>query len=134
MLSIVATVALFAAAQYAHAVPVIRDVGVTLNPQMLEAFDLDLDQNGTTDFTFSTALTLFDPFFIVGFDVVDIPFGSSNGVVIDSVSSTGFSNASRLSPGDAVSATSLFSSSQTNLFSIDPFNGKPLNEQKLPEG
>ncbi|RLT22056.1 MAG: PEP-CTERM sorting domain-containing protein [Planctomycetota bacterium] len=110
-----------------------RDVNVTLNAGNIESYDLDVDLNGTTDFTFTAALVL-DPILSVGFDVVDFPFSSNNGVVIDAGSYNGFPTASFLGSGDLVSASNTFSSAsfdQGNLFfftTFDPptghFNGK----------
>ena len=101
-----------------------RNVNVTLNAELLEQFELDVDLNGTIDFTF-TAAFVNDPAFPVGFDTVDVPFGSSNGVVIDSATPNGFPTASLLNFGDTISSASLFSfgsSDQANLFFFTPFD------------
>lgn len=87
---------------------VLRNVDVTLDASQLQSFDLDLDLNGTVDFRFTSAFVP-DPLFPVGFNVVDFPFGSNNGVVIDGVVADGFPTISRLQLGDVVSGASLFS-------------------------
>lgn len=119
---------LFAAGPFsdsARAALVTHEVNVTLNASNVETFDLDLDQNGTTDFTFTAAFLDIAGFGIVGFDTIDVPFASINGVVIDSSPGSGFPTASLLKPGDFVSASSLFSLSsndQSNLFFVTPFD------------
>jgi hypothetical protein len=108
----------------AQAALVTHSVNVTLNATNVEAYDLDLDQNGTTDFTFTAAFVDVG-IGIVGFDTIDVPFASINGVVIDSSPGSGFPTASLLGPGAPVSAASLFSLSsndQSNLFFVTPFD------------
>ena len=95
-----------------------RDVGVTLNAANLESYDLDLDLDGQADFTFTAALV---PDFS-GFDTIDLPFGSQNGVVIDTLPPNGFPSATRLAPGALVSASDMFSFDQTNLFFFTIFD------------
>lgn len=117
----------------AQADVITRNVGVTLSAANIDSYNLDVDLNGTTDFTF-TAAFVSDPFLSVGFDVVDFPFGSNNSVVIDFPTINGFPTASRLQIGDVVSAANTFalaSFDQGNLFfftSFDPpsgnFNGQ----------
>ena len=105
-----------------------RNVNVTLNARNIESYNLDVDLNGTTDFTFTAALVL-DPVVSVGFDVVDFPFGGNNGVVIDMATSDGFPTVSRLAVGNLISAANIFSNGsfeQGNLFfftSFDPPSG-----------
>lgn len=107
---------------------VTRNVNVTLNAANFDSYNLDVDNNGTTDFKFTAALAL-DPDLSVGFDVVDFPFGSNNGVVIDGSVSNGFPTATRLAADNRVSAANTFSSAsfdQGNLFfftSFDPPSG-----------
>lgn len=86
---------------------VLRSVNVTLDASQIQSFGLDLDQNGTVDFTLSSAFVP-DPLLPVGFNVVDFPFGSNNGAVIDGPTGDGFPTLSRLQIGDVVSAASLF--------------------------
>lgn len=103
----------------ATAAVILRNVNVTLNAANIESYNLDVDRNGTTDFTFTAAFVP-DPVVSVGFDVVDFPFGGNNGVVIDPrIAFDGFPTASRLRLGDAVSAANTFSIAgfeQGNLF------------------
>lgn len=111
---------------------VTRSVGVTLNAANIESYDLDLNLDGTTDFTFTAALVL-DPVLSVGFNVVDFRFGSSNGVVIDLPTGDGFPAASLLQVGDTVSAANMFSgpNDQGNLFfftTFDPPSGNFLGQ------
>jgi hypothetical protein len=102
----------------AQAALVTRVVGATLNAAAIESYDLDVDLNGTIDFTFTAAFVP-DPVLSVGFDTVDVPFASTNGVVIDAATLDGLPTASLLAPGAVVSAASLFSfgsNDQGNLF------------------
>ena len=117
-----ATTALFAAGQSAQAMPVTRLINTTLSAQNLESFDLDLDQNGSTDFIFTAAFTT-SPAFTVGFDTIDFAFGSTNAVVVDNQTGDGFPTASRLTGGTTVSGASRFSllGDQGNLFFSTPF-------------
>ena len=113
-----AVVALLSGSHAATAAFVTRNVNVTLNAANIESYNLDVDLNGTTDFKF-TAAYVPDPDLSVGFDVVDFPFASRNGVVIDQTTGDGFPTASRLSPGNTVSSANLFSfgsNDQGNLF------------------
>ncbi len=115
---------LLGSAPSARAAFITRNVNVTLNAEMIEQYNLDVDLNGTTDFTF-TAAFVNDPAFPVGFDTVDVPFASTNGVVIDGPSPGGFPTASLLTFGDTISTGSLFSfgsSDQANLFFFTPFD------------
>lgn len=126
-LAIVVAVGL-AAADFARGAVITRDVNVTLIAENIESYDLDVDLDGATDFTFTAALVL-DPVVSVGFDVVDFPFASNNGVVIEAFTGDGFPTASLLGPGDTVSSSNLFASAsfdQGNLFfftSFDPPTG-----------
>ena len=122
-ISIAATLACWAVVPVAQAAPVYRHVNATLNALNIEQFALDVNQNGTTDFTFTAAYAP-DPFFTVGFDTVDVPFGSSNAFVIDSPTFNGFPTITRLMAGAVVSSASQFSSSgdQGNLFFSTPFD------------
>lgn len=123
-----ALAALLGSVETAQAGIVTRNLGVTLVAANVESFDLDVDLDGTIDFTFTAAFVA-DPIVSAGFDVVDFPFASANGVVIDAVSGDGFPAASRLAVGDTISETSLFSFAafdQGNLFfftSFDPPSG-----------
>lgn len=106
--------------QPAQAALVFREVNVTLDADAdsFVPYDLDIDLDGTVDFTF-TAVFVPDPFVTVGFDVVDFPFSSNNGIVVDALTIDGFPTASLLAPGDIVSAANDFSSAsfdQGNLF------------------
>ncbi len=106
---------------------VTRNVNVTLNAANFESYNLDVDNNGTTDFTFTAAFSS-DPVVSVGFDVVDFQFGTNNAVVIDGVSN-GFPTATLLVEGNTVSSANTFSRpafDQGNLFffvSGDPPSG-----------
>ena len=123
-LTVVAMLSWAGLVQMAHATIISRDVGVTLNANNIESYNLDVDLNGTTDFTFTAALVL-DPVVSVGFDVVDFPFGGSNGVVIDFPTINGFPTASRLQLGDTISTANIFSLAsfdQGNLFFFTTFD------------
>ena len=126
--AVIIALSLLGSSQIASAALITRNVNVTLNAGNIESFDLDVDLNGTVDFTFNAGLVL-DPVVSVGFDTVDFPFGSNNGVVIDSATSDGFPTASRLAPGATISSANIFSSAsfdQGNLFfftSFDPPSG-----------
>ncbi len=127
--AMLSAVAFFSALSFpAQSALIERNVNVTLNAQNIESYNLDVDLNGTTDFTFTAALVL-DPLLAVGFDVVDFPFGGNNSVVIDMATSDGFPTASRLAAGNTVSEANIFSSAsfdQGNLFfftSFDPPSG-----------
>lgn len=101
-----------------QATVITRDVNVILNASNLESYNLDLDLDGVNDFEFTAAFVP-DPLLSVGFDVVDFPFGSNNGVIIDAAVMDGFPTASRLNEGDLVSPSNIFSSAsfdQANLF------------------
>jgi hypothetical protein len=74
-----------------------------------QIFDLDIDQNGTTDLTFRSIIgDTTDPTFASFADIVP-PFGTINGEVIDSFTGDGFPTVSLLHLGDVVSSASLFS-------------------------
>ncbi|MDG3004581.1 PEP-CTERM sorting domain-containing protein [Paludisphaera mucosa] len=115
--------------QTARAELIIRDVNVTLNAAAIESYDLDVDGDGTTDFTFTAAFAP-DPALTVGFDTVDVPRSNSfnNAVVVDQTTGDGFPTASLLALGDVISSSSLFSFpfDQSNLFftiTIEPATG-----------
>ena len=92
----------------AHAGLVFRDLNVTLDASLVSQYGLDVDLDGMIDFTFTSAF-LPDPTLPVGFNVVDFPFASNNGVVIDALTGDGFPSASRLVIGNVVSSASIFS-------------------------
>ena len=122
-------VILLLAAGQARASLVTRYVGATLNAGASDTFGLDVDLNGTTDFTF-TAAYVPDPLLTVGFDTVDVPRSNSfdNALVVDATTGDGFPTASKLGIGNLVSAASTFSFpfDQSNLFftdTIDPATG-----------
>lgn len=74
-----------------------------------QIYELDVDQDGMADFTFRSLIGLpEDPAFASFADIVP-PFGTINGVVIDSFTGDGFPTASRLQPGALISSASLFS-------------------------
>lgn len=112
----------------AGAAVITRDVNVTLTAANVEQFDLDVNLDGLTDFTF-TAAFVGDPFLTVGFATVDFPFGGNNGAVIDQPTINGFPTVSRLNLGDTVSPNDVFSFAsfdQGNLSfftSFDPESG-----------
>ena len=126
--TLIVPLVLISLTRYANCGLVTREVNVTLNAANIESYDLDVDLNGTPDFTFTAALII-DPFLSVGFDVVDFPFGGNNGVIIDTPTINGFPTASLLMVGDTVSAGDTFSLAsfdQGNLFfftSFDPPSG-----------
>ena len=124
----VTAVVLCAVARPAGAAVVTRAVNVTLDAANLDAYALDLDQNGTTDFTFQAAYAP-DPTLTVGFDQIEFPFASGNAAVVDVQTGDGFPAASRLSPGAVVSAASAFSgpNDQANLYSFDTFDPETGN-------
>ena len=106
---------------------VYRNLNVTLNATNFDSYNLDVDQDGTTDFTIQTAYEP-DPVLTVGFDQFMFPFGTSNAVVIDTQTGDGFPAASRLSVGSTISSTSLFSGPNDNgdlvyTDTIDPNTG-----------
>ena len=121
--TIIATSLWLGMSQSTWASIVTRAVNVTLNAANIESYDLDVNLDGTTDFTFSAALVL-NPVLSVGFDVVNFRFGSSNGVVIDVPTGDGFPAASLLQAGNTVSAANTFSgpNDQGNLFSFTSFD------------
>ena len=74
-----------------------------------QIYDLDIDRNGTTDLTFRSIIgDTSDPTFASFADVLP-PFGTINGVVIDSFTGDGFPTVSLLHAGGVVSSASLFS-------------------------
>ena len=105
-----------------------RDVNVTLNAANIETYDLDVNLDGITDFTFTAALAL-DPDLSVGFDTVDFRFGSNNAVVVDTSTGDGFPTASLLQVGNFVSAANVFSGpvDQGNLFFFTSFEAASGN-------
>lgn len=93
----------------AHSTVVVRTVGVTLNSATLDSYDLDVELNGTTDFSFDSAFSS-DPFFgVLGFAQITLPFASSNAFVVDSGAGSSFALVSRLLAGASVSGASMFS-------------------------
>ena len=135
------SLALFAAtwvmtAEPASAVLVTRTVNqqITALPDgPNQMYDLDVDQDGTTDFTFRSLIGLpEDPAFASFADVVP-PFGTINGLVIDSFTGDGFPTASRLQVGAVVSSASLFSGNNdlgnlSSQFFPDPPTGNFQNQ------
>ena len=87
---------------------VLRNINVELNASAIESYDLDVDLDGTTDFTFTSAFVP-DPVVAAGFNTIDFPFGLNNAVVIDAQTGDGFPTVSRLAVGDLVSSASTFS-------------------------
>jgi PEP-CTERM motif len=100
--------AVFILMNTANAGVVFRNVNVTLDATQIESFDLDVDLNGSIDFRLTSAFVP-DPAFPIGFNVIDFPLGTNNGVVIDGVVADGFPTVSRLQLGGIVSGASLFS-------------------------
>lgn len=103
----------------AEAALITRNLNVTLDASAFQTFNLDLDGNNTTDFTFKTSFDPGPPAF--GSAVVEVPLGSiSNGVLIDTQTGDGFPPASRLGVGSLVGPGALFSDvfDQANLFSL----------------
>lgn len=130
---LLAIVAVCATGQYAHADLVFRNVNVTLDASQIESYDLDVDLDGTIDFTLTSAFVP-DPDLPVGFNTFDFPFAGNNGVVIDAQTNDGFPTITRLSLGDIVSGSHLFSSAsfdQGNLTfftAFDPPSGNFLGQ------
>ena len=114
--------------QSAWAGLITRDINVTLNAANIETYDLDVNLDGITDFTFTAALAL-DPDLSVGFDTVDFRFGSNNAVVIDTSTGDGFPTASLLQVGNSVSGANTFSGpiDQGNLFFFTSFDAASGN-------
>ena len=110
----IATICLLASAvvlifgQPAGAGLVLRTINVELNASAIESYDLDVDLDGTTDFTFTSAFVP-DPVVAAGFNTIDFPFGLNNAVVIDTRTGDGFPTVSRLAAGDIVSSANTFS-------------------------
>ena len=79
----VATVvtAVGALAPAAPAAVVAHAVNVTLNATALSSYNLDVNQDGTTDFTIDASYAP-DPTFPLGFDTLNFPSGTSNAAVI----------------------------------------------------
>lgn len=98
-----------------------------------QTYDLDVDLDGGTDFTFRSLIGLpEDPAFASFADIVP-PFGTVNGVVIDSFTGDGFPTTSRLQPGAVVSSASLFSGNNdlgnlSSQFFPDPPTGNFQNQ------
>lgn len=113
---------LFVSERPALAGLVFRDVNVTLDASQVSSYDLDVDLDGTIDFAFTSAF-LPDPVLPVGFNVIDFPFASNNSVVIDAQATDGFPTVSRLSLGNIVSSTSLFSSPSLDQGNLSFFAG-----------
>lgn len=112
-------VALTAPLSTADAAVIARDLNVTLDASSLQTFNLDVDLNGSTDFTFNTSFAAGPP--ASGSAVVSVPLGSfSNGVLIDTQTGDGFPPASRLGVGALIGPGGLFSDvfDQANLFSL----------------
>jgi hypothetical protein len=104
-----------------------RNIGVTLDAANIDSYNLDVDGNGTIDFTFQAAYVP-DPTLPVGFDQITFLFGSDNAAVIDTQTGDGFPPVSLLLPGATVSSASLFSSpiDTGDLYyndSLDPITG-----------
>jgi hypothetical protein len=111
----------------AMATIITRNIGVTVNAANIDSYNLDVDGNGTIDFTFQAA-NVPDPTLPVGFDQITFLFGSDNAAVIDTQTGDGFPPVSLLVPGATISAASLFSSpiDTGDLYfndSIDPITG-----------
>lgn len=122
---------LLAPAAPARAALILRDVNVTVTSDInapSNQYELDLDQDGTADFTFRTLIAIpADPTFAAFADIAT-PFGSLNGFVIDAFDPAGFPAVSRLGGGDVVSSASLFSLFELgNLFYVDFFGPIPSN-------
>ena len=104
-----------------------RYLGYTVSAANVASYNLDVDQNGTTDFTFQAAYVP-DPVLTVGFDQIEFPFGGGNGVVIDTQTNDGFPPTSLLKSGAMISSASLFclSGDDADLFyddTLDPTTG-----------
>lgn len=93
----------------ANAALVTRNIDQVISAAALGSFDLDVDLNGNSDFTFEAAFST-DPFFgSVAFAQIKLPFASSNSFVVDSGAGSSFALVSRLLAGATVSSTSMFS-------------------------
>lgn len=125
-LAAAATLALLLGATSAQAALVTRNVGVTLDAAALSSYDLDLDQNGSIDFSFNAAFAAdSDPVFSLGFDTVDLPAGSQNAFIVDAGQPNDYPSIARLLAGVFVSMDSLYASvgAQGNLASTNFFSG-----------
>jgi hypothetical protein len=116
--------ALLLGASQAHSAVITRYVGETVTAANVASYNLDVNQDGTTDFTFDAAYVP-DPVLTVGFDQIDFPFASTNGAVIDKQTGDGFPPTSLLAPGAVISSSSLFclSGDKADLFyddTVDP--------------
>lgn len=81
---------LAADAQAAVVTRVINQVITAIPDGPNQIYDLDVNQDGTTDFTFRSIIGLVsDPSFASFADIVP-PFASINGVVIDAFTGNGF--------------------------------------------
>ena len=88
-------------------------------------YDLDLDQDGTTDFTFTTIIGVPEDPTFASFATIDVPFASVNGEVVDpNPNDQLFPTVSRLSPGGVVGTGSNFSAqgAQGNLYFVTLFD------------
>ncbi len=93
----------------AHAALVTRNIDQVISAAALDSFDLDVDLDGNSDFTFEAAFSA-DPFFgNVAFAQIRLPFASSNSFVVDSGAGSSFALVSRLLAGATVASTSMFS-------------------------
>lgn len=93
----------------ANAALVTYNVGQTLNASNFDAFNLDVDHNGTVDFVFNTVFFR-DASNLIVLDVINVGFGSKNSAVIDASTLSGFPTVALLMGGVTVSYTNLYGS------------------------
>lgn len=120
----------------ASAVLISRNVNheITATPDgSNQMYDLDVDQDGTIDFTFRSLIGLPEDPTFASFADIKPPFGTINGVVIDSSTGDGFPTTSRLQLGAIISSSSLFSGNNdlgnlSSQFFPDPPTGNFQNQ------
>ncbi|MBX9628138.1 MAG: PEP-CTERM sorting domain-containing protein [Gemmataceae bacterium] len=118
---------LLAAAAPADAALITRLVNVKLTATPdgpNQQYDLDVDLDGTTDFTFRTIIGIPDDPTFASFTDIVFPFGTQNAAVVDAAVGNGFPTVSRLAVGDVVSAGDTFSGPNDlgNLFFVTLFD------------
>ncbi|MEO5734668.1 MAG: PEP-CTERM sorting domain-containing protein [Rubrivivax sp.] len=102
-LRVAAALCLLGAVAGAHASVVMRNINAFISGMNFADFNLDVDNNGVTDFVFSAAATS-----LSSFSTVTFPFGTANSVVADSGVGSGFALVSKLVAGNTIGAGSLF--------------------------
>ena len=123
----VAVATALTASSAAHAAVVTRQVNVTVSADpnaATNSYNLDVNADGTPDFTFTTVIgDTTDPTF-ASFAQVTTPFASANGEVVDAATADGFPTISLLVAGNTVGPAQAYSSAgdNGNLFEVDAFD------------